>query len=204
MSKFKVGDKVVCSSGAMWAGGDKFRFVKHVIGNGWYRLSLGEDWKNTSDLPWSDSELKLYEEPTEFTFQEVIARINPGEKYVQSSEIGKSWHEFGISVSLNESNDIVIEFFKGGKEYTASEFFVGFGIEPSTRFKLDNSKEYTVYEVEFKKAGPHSFKYVSNQELELYTFVNVGDSNKYARVISKDKVKMTEEEYKQMKECWEA
>lgn len=187
MSKFKVGDKVVLRSGVTWSGQAKYRLVKHVIDDCCYKLSWGEHWNEESDLVWVETELELYKE-LEFTFQEVIARIKPGEKYVQSN---------------CSSCDFIEMERNGGIKIKFNQLILGLYVEDA-RFKLEDKKEYTVYEVEFKKGGPLCFKYVSNQELELYTFVNVGDSNKYARVIGKETVEMTEEEYKQMKECWEA
>lgn len=77
MSRFKVGDKVILSSGENWVSGLKYRTVTKAVYDE-YRYEL--DGSYTSH--WLECELILYKEPNKtFTIQEVLVDENVGKKF---------------------------------------------------------------------------------------------------------------------------
>jgi len=131
----------------------------------------------------------------EFTFQEVIARIKPGEVYVCVG-IGIERIE---SIEKTHNNDIKIICNNSGLPN-------GLGIRGTTKFKLQDSKKHTwIYKVEHQKNGKH-YDFISSQLLQDDEFVVCdtckGESyGRVAEIISKE---LTETEISKYKECWRA
>ncbi len=142
------------------------------------------------------SRFELVEEPTEFTFQEVIARIKEGEVYVNtnpSSRVEKLSLKYGKEVLIIEGN------YKG---LMHNEF----GIILEDKFKLQKPKKIaTIYRVEHKKDGK-KYDFISSQRLEKEMFVvcDTSQGKSYGRIVDIETRELTEEEIKQYKECWGA
>ncbi len=133
---------------------------------------------------------------TEFTFQEVIARIKEGEVYVNtnpSSRVEKLSLKYGKEVLIIEGN------YKG---LMHNEF----GIILEDKFKLQEPiKIATIYKVEHKKDGK-KYDFISSQRLEKEMFVvcDTSQGKSYGRIVDIETRELTEEEIKQYKECWRA
>ena len=187
--KFKVGDKVRYIGNEDWQDGLKYRVITQVLENG-YLLSGGE-------LTWYDNELNLYEEPTEFTFQEVVARNIPGVYVNCNNDMARVQ-----SIEIHEDGDFSINAeFKGLKEIG-----VGLGINHNLKFKLQEIKrQVPIYKVEHKQDGK-KYDFISSQRLQEGIFVvcDTSQGKSYGRVVDIEIKQLTEEEYKQYKECWRA
>lgn len=190
--KFKVGDKVAMFGGHKWNDGSEYKTIESCdFYNGESRYRL-----NDISLYWFDNELELYKEPqTEFTFTEVIARINPGEVYTCVG-IGIERIE---SIEKTHNNDIKMKCNNLGLPN-------GLGVRGTTKFKLQESKKHTwIYKVEHQKNGKHC-DFISSQLLQDDEFVECDTCKgrsygKIAEIVSEE---LTETELKQYKECWRA
>lgn len=189
--KFKVGDKVRHIDNEDWKDGLKYRVVIQVLENG-YLLSDGE-------LTWYDNELKLYEGPTEFTFQEVIVRNIPGIYVNCNDDMARVQ-----SVEIHEDGNFSINAeFKGLKEIN-----LGLGINHNLKFKLQEpKKKVTIYKVEHKRDGKN-YDFISKEIklLQCYEFVvcDTSQGKSYGRIVDLEERELTDEEIKQYKECWRA
>lgn len=182
--KFKVGDKVVPQNGKGWHSGSEFRIIKEYFEKG-YRIS------DEVGSVWYDEELKLYEEPqTEFTFQEVIARIKPGEVY-----------ESNKNAALHIKNgDIVLDF--------DPVHCNGVIFEKDTRYKLQEpKKQYVLYGIEHGlNRKIYYFRSRGNKTIPdgSFVFCNTKYGNSYGRAVQRIEKELTEKEYLEYKECWRA
>lgn len=195
--KFKVGDKVIPSKDTQWSEKTKYRTIIEIVKNKGYKLSPYEGV--ITSCIWHDNELKLYEEPTEFTFQELISRNIPGvyvncndeDARVQSIVIHKDG-DFGINAE-----------FKGLREIG-----VGLGINKNLKFKLQEpKKKYVLYGIEHGLNGKiYFFRSKEDKVIPDTSFVicNTSKGKSYGRAVQRVEKELTESEYLKYKECWRA
>jgi len=191
--KFKVGDKVILSNGCRWGDGSECEIITSFnLNNGRSRYKL-----SGGSLYWFDHELKLYREPTEFTFQEVIARIKQGETY-QSIYYASNIQE----ITKNKKGKILLNL--SPCRHIKDEVHIVSDI----KFKLQEpKKKVTIYKVEHKKDGK-KYDFISNEIklLQCYEFVvcDTSQGKSYGRIVDLEERELTETEIKQYKECWRA
>lgn len=142
---------------------------------------------------------EVVEEPTEFTFQEVVSRNIPG-VYVNCNDEDARVK----SIVIHKDGDFGINAeFKGLREIG-----VGLGINKNLKFKLQEPKKrVTIHKVEHKQDGK-KYDFISNETrlLQCYEFVicDTSQGKSYGRIVDLEERELTEEEYKQYKECWRA
>ncbi|WP_346961992.1 hypothetical protein [Clostridium sp.] len=223
--KFKVGDKVrVVSAGqifphykekfdelanninlALWEYGFSSKLVNGTIAtiralDNKEKIALVEGYFEGEERSWliGFKGIEFVELQTEFTFQEVIARIKPGEVYVSTKGL-----EFEAKIDLvNEG--LRIRYFKDGS--CISRMNAGFVITHQNKFKLQEpKKQVTIYGVAHKQNGK-MYDFVSSQRLQEGMFVvcDTSQGKSYGRIICLVDKELTDEEYKQHKECWRA
>ena len=194
MSKFKVGDKVVCNNPYLW-GKSRYRTVwgyhtcrntdcyNHPVGTELLILSEGENGRPIT-TGWTDEDLELYVE--EFTFEEVIARIKEGEVYVP---LDKSYAT--KSIAKRNSGNIIITFHKR----------VDGCVPTYTKYKLvRQKKEYKLYEVEHKEDGKrYLFRSDLDHTLDDMVVCDTCQGKSYGKMVKVVTKELTEEEYKQYK-----
>lgn len=197
MSKFKVGDKVICNNPYFWEK-SRYRTVlgyhtcrnadyyNHPVGTELLILSEGENGRPiTTEL--TDEDLELYVE--EFTFEEVIARIKEGEVYQNSlSSISKIDGCIEV-VSINRSGRTIPK----GEEYTV-------------RFETNNYKlvpqknNYLLFEVEHQEGGKrYLFRSDCNYNLGDIVICQTSLGKSYGKIVYKVIKELTEEEFKAYK-----
>ncbi len=145
------------------------------------------------------SRFELVEEPTEFTFQEVIARNIPG-VYENCNDDGARVK----SVEINEHGSFTINADFSG----LIELDLGLGINENLKLKLQEpKKKVTIYKVEHKKDGK-KYDFISNETrlLQCYEFVicDTSQGKSYGRIVDLEVRELTNSETKQYKECWRA
>lgn len=180
MSKFKVGDKVTGVKLSQSMYGEKARVIR--IGN-FYGMT-GYILDKFPEIKWWEGELKLIEPKTEFTFEEVIARIKEGEVYRGTGgstvdEITKKDTEIRISICIPQT-----------------------GIVPTMqKYKLvPQKKEYQLYEVEHKENGKrYLFRSDLDHTLDDMVVCDTCHGKSYGKMVKVVTKKLTEEEYKQYK-----
>lgn len=197
MSKFKVGDKVICNNPYLW-GKSRYRTVwgyhtcrntdcyNHPVGTELLILSDGENGRPIT-TGWTDEDLELYVE--EFTFEEVIARIKEGEVYQNSlSSISKIDGCIEV-VSINRSGCTIPK----GEEYTV-------------RFETNNYKlvpqknNYLLFEVEHQEGGKrYLFRSDCNYNLGDIVICQTSLGKSYGKIVYKVIKELTEEEFKAYK-----
>lgn len=197
MSKFKVGDKVICNNPYLW-GKSRYRTVwgyhtcrntdcyNHPVGTELLILSEGENGRPIT-TGWTDEDLELYVE--EFTFEEVIARIKEGEVYQNSlSSISKIDGCIEV-VSINRSGRTVPK----GEEYIV-------------RFETNNYKlvpqknNYLLFEVEHQEGGKrYLFRSDCNYNLGDIVICQTSLGKSYGKIVYKVIKELTEEEFKAYK-----
>ena len=197
MSKFKVGDKVICNNPYLW-GKSRYRTVwgyhtcrnadcyNHPVGTELLILSEGENGRPIT-TGWTDEDLELYVE--EFTFGEVIARIKEGEVYQNSlSSISKIDGCIEV-VSINRSGRTIPK----GEEYTV-------------RFETNNYKlvpqknNYLLFEVEHQEGGKrYLFRSDCNYNLGDIVICQTSLGKSYGKIVYKVIKEHTEEEFKAYK-----
>lgn len=181
MSKFKVGDKVTGTNSyqKMYGIEDTIAEIKNGSCGTRYRL------KNFGDSWWWDEELRLLEKAkTEFTFEEVIARIKEGEVYRGTGgstvdEITKKDTEIRISICISQT-----------------------GIVPTMqKYKLvPQKKEYQLYEVEHKENGKrYLFRSDLDHTLDDMVVCDTCHGKSYGKMVKVVTKELTEEEYKAYK-----
>lgn len=194
MSKFKVGDKVVCNNPYLW-GKSRYRTVwgyhtcrntdcyNHPVGTELLILSEGENGRPIT-TGWTDEDLELYVE--EFTFEEVIARIKEGEVYVP---LDKSYAT--KSIAKRNSGNIIITFHKR----------VDGCVPTYTKYKLvRQKKEYKLYEVEHKEDGKrYLFRSDLDHTLDDMVVCDTCQGKSYGKMVKVVTKELTEEEYKAYK-----
>jgi hypothetical protein len=181
MSKFKVGDKVTGVNLHQYMYGEKARVIKIVNFCGMTGYILDEFPK----IKWWEDELKLIEPATtEFTFEEVIARIKEGEVYRGTGgstvdEITKKDTEIRISICIPQT-----------------------GIVPTMqKYKLvPQKKEYQLYEVEHKENGKrYLFRSDLDHTLDDMVVCDTCRGKSYGKMVKVVTKELTEEEYKAYK-----
>lgn len=185
MSKFKVGDKVTGVNLHQSMYGEKARVIR--IGN-FYGMT-GYILDKFPEIKWWEDELKLIEPKTEFTFEEVIARIKEGEVYQNSlSNISKI--DGCINVTVFNDNSFTIS--------KDENFTLTF---ESGRYKLvPQKKEYKLYEVEHKEDGKrYLFRSDLDHTLDDMVVCDTCHGKSYGKMVKVVTKELTEEEYKQYK-----
>ncbi|MDB2095054.1 hypothetical protein [Clostridium paraputrificum] len=180
MSKFKVGDKVTGVKLSQSMYGEKARVIR--IGN-FYGMT-GYILDKFPEIEWWEGELKLIEPKTEFTFEEVIARIKEGEVYRGTGgstvdEITKKDTEIRISICIPQT-----------------------GIVPTMqKYKLvPQKKEYQLYEVEHKENGKrYLFRSDLDHTLDDMVVCDTCHGKSYGKMVKVVTKELTEEEYKAYK-----
>lgn len=194
MSKFKVGDKVICNNPYLWEK-SRYRTVwgyhtcrntdcyNHPVGTKLLILSEGENGRPIT-TGWTDEDLELYVE--EFTFEEVIARIKEGEVYVP---LDKSYAT--KSIAKRNSGNIIITFHKR----------VDGCVPTYTKYKLvRQKKEYKLYEVEHKEDGKrYLFRSDLDHTLDDMVVCDTCQGKSYGKMVKVVTKELTEEEYKAYK-----
>ncbi len=193
MSKFKVGDYV--------RGIDQERYnvtnsdmtkgeITAVYTNGFQVVIL--DHKDKSCIGQEHIvEDEYFELIDKFTFQEVIARMQPGEVY---------------ECTRGDARLLKIHCEKGWMGLEGRPTLSGsFGINSKDTFKLvESKKQYIIYEVDHSEGGKR-YSFSSEQDLCLGNFVVCDTHGRcYGRVVSFDTKELTEAEYKEYKKCWRA
>lgn len=193
--KFKVGDFVTVINNACVGYGEKLKVVR-VIGNR-YKLESEEKSKDNfviAVVGWDEFELKPWEEhQAEFTFQEVISRIKPGEIYEPVNGLCITQ-----TITMDYEKDIIIDFLPNKS----------FAVLTCTLFKLQEpKKKERIIKVEHGKGGKqYEFieKYTLNPFITKGCMVecNTKYGNCYGRCVDIIFRELTEQEIKQYKECW--
>lgn len=205
--KFKVGDKVVLKCGIPWKHGVQFRTVEKYIRDG-YSLFNG------IGAVWYDHELKLYEEPqpkeftlyeepqTEFTFQEVIERIKPGDIY-SCTDFAFNLKNIVCLDNCNIRIDFANHYLNCCNDY---EYIVVSSSD--AKFKLQEpKKQYVLYGIEHGlNRKIYYFRSRGNKDIPdgSFVFCNTKYGNSYGKAVQRVEKELTKEEYKQYKECWRA
>lgn len=201
--KFKVGDKIRAIDNIYPSANKKDEFiglVTQIINKNFIKVKTISS-KNKNEIDRLNgvciTHFELVEEPTEFTFQEVIARNIPG-VYENCNDDGARVK----SVEVNEYGDLTIKAdFTGLKEIN-----LGLGIYNQLKFKLQEpKKKVTIYKVEHKKDGK-AYDFISSQALQEGMFVvcDTTQGKSYGRIVDIEVRELTEDEIKEYKECWRA
>lgn len=186
MSKFKVGDMVTGTKSWQYIYGKTLEIER--IGK------LGDKdcyhIKGIFDCVWYEEELELVKSgQSEFTFEEVIARIKEGEVYQNSlSSISKIDGCIEV-VSINRSGRTIPK----GEEYIV-------------RFETNNYKlvpkknNYLLFVVEHKEGGKrYLFRSDLDHTLDDMVVCDTCQGKSYGKMIKVVTKELTEEEYKQYK-----
>ena len=182
MSKFKVGDKVTGVNLNQCMYGEKARVIKIVNFHGMTGYILDE----FPVIKWWEDELKLIEPATEeFTFEEVISRIQEGEVYegigiYNTKKISKS-KVYGLEIRFNLSADYIL---------------------PSAhKYRLvQQKKEYQLYEVEYQENGKrYLFRSDLDHTLDDMVVCETKFGKSYGKMVKTLYKELTEEEYKAYK-----
>lgn len=180
MSKFKVGDKVTGVNLNQCMYGEKARVIKIVNFCGMTGYILDE----FPAIKWYEDELKLIEPATtEFTFDEVIARIKEGEVYenILNTRIKRIIGRDGY-VSLEFTGDYKILGTHG-------------------KYKLvPQKKEYQLYEVEHQEGGKrYLFRSDLDHTLDDMVVCDTCQGKSYGKMVKVVTKELTKEEYKSYK-----
>lgn len=180
MSKFKVGDKVTGTNSyqKMYGIEDTISEIKYGSCGTRYRL------KNFGDSWWWDEELRLLEKAkTEFTFEEVIARIKEGEVYETTSNLFRA-------KKIMRNGWISIEFDGDSNK-------LGF---PGKYRLVPQKKEYQLYKVEHKEDGKrYLFRSDLDHTLDDMVVCDTCQGKSYGKMVKVVTKELTEEEYKAYK-----
>lgn len=180
MSKFKVGDKVTGTNSyqRMYGIEDTIAEIKDGLCGTRYRL------KNFGDSWWWDEELRLLEKAkTEFTFEEVIARIKEGEVYETTSNLFRA-------KKIMRNGWISIEFDGDSNK-------LGF---PGKYRLVLQKKEYQLYKVEHKEDGKrYLFRSDLDHTLDDMVVCDTCQGKSYGKIVKVVNKELTEEEYKAYK-----
>lgn len=179
MSKFKVGDKVTGVKLSQSMYGEKARVIR--IGN-FYGMT-GYILDKFPEIKWWEGELKLIEPKTEFTFEEVIARIKEGEVYETTSNLFRA-------KKIMRNGWISIEFDGDSNK-------LGF---PGKYRLVPQKKEYQLYEVEHQEDGKrYLFRSDLDHTLDDMVVCDTCQGKSYGKMIKVVTKELTEEEYKAYK-----
>lgn len=179
MSKFKVGDKVTGTNSyqKMYGIEDTISEIKYGSCGTRYRL------KNFGYSLWWEDELKLIESKTEFTFNEVIARIQEGEVYQ--------------NILGTRTKRII-----GRNGYVSLEFTGDYKtLGTHGKYKLvPQKKEYQLYEVEHQENGKrYLFRSDLDHTLDDMVVCDTCQGKSYGKMVKVVTKELTEEEYKAYK-----
>lgn len=211
MSKFKVGDKVRVIKSIS----DAFD-AKRTIGeigiiidtdfNEVYPYNVKfEKLELAKMLPiFAEEELELmkpaelFEEKTEFTFQEVIARNIPG-VYTECTN-----NEFRVNeVHIGSCGLIKIK----GDLKGVPQLKGAFGISGEARFKaIEPKKRCEILLIEHQKDGK-KYKFRSDEKypgIKEFMVCDTSQGKSYGRVVDWEYEQLTEKEYLEYKKCWRA
>lgn len=135
------------------------------------------------------------ESKEEYTFQEVVTRIKPGETY---SNTDKIWRLH--SIYMSPSGMIDIDYESGGRAINM------ISISKDLKFKLSETKKiYTLYFIEHHPDGER-YKFRSdNEDLRIGDFVmcnNTIHGKTFGRVANIVSHVLTKDEYLDIKECF--
>lgn len=138
--------------------------------------------------------IEFIESQTEFTFQEVIARIKPGEIYEPVNGLCITQ-----TITMDYEKDIIIEILP-------KKSFV---VPTCSLFKLQEpKKQVKIIKVEHGKGRKQYefIKKIDNQSILVNDMVecNTKYGNCYGRCVDIIFRELTEQEIKQYKECWRA
>ncbi|MBN3352104.1 hypothetical protein CF086_17550 [Clostridium botulinum] len=138
----------------------------------------------------------------EFTFSEVIARIEPNEIYESTVTFRRL-----TSIHMNEYGFLELRYIKndakGQPQLLLNDVVY---IERNQRFKLKETKKpFTIYYVEHKPNNKQ-YKFISNERLDVNNFVvcDTQFGEVYGRIVSYEEDMLTEKESNQLKKCWKA
>jgi len=190
--KFKVGDKVRAID-------DKYLFTnktKGFIGKVIevldeyspveYKDLYVQDLNSSTTYKVNSKHFELVEEPTEFTFQEVIARIKQGETYEAVDGVYATQ-----TITMEEDKEIRIDIL-------SSQTFI---MPTYSLFKLQEPKKRVrIYKIEHQKNGK-KYDFISSQLLDCDEFVicDTKCGKSYGRIANVNTRELTESEYKQYK-----
>lgn len=179
MCKFKVGDKVTGTNSyqKMYGIEDTISEIKYGSCGTRYRL------KNFGYSLWWEDELKLIESKTEFTFNEVIARIQEGEVYQ--------------NILGTRTKRII-----GRNGYVSLEFTGDYKtLGTHGKYKLvPQKKEYQLYEVEHQENGKrYLFRSDLDHTLDDMVVCDTCQGKSYGKMVKVVTKELTEEEYKAYK-----
>lgn len=201
--KFKVGDKVRAIDDRYTFTNKENGFIGEVVElidetlPTEYKDLMVQDLNGSLTYKVNSSHFELVEEPTEFTFQEVIARIKVGETY-QSIYYTSNIQE----ITKNKKGKLLLNL--SPCRHIKDEVH----IISESKFKLQEPKKmYVLYEViHAEKGKEYTFRPKEGYEVVPRDWV-VCDTKKgktFGRVIGSVVKQLTEKEYKQYKECWRA
>lgn len=201
--KFKVGDKVRAIDDRYTFTNKENGFIGEVVelidetSPTGYKDLMVQDLNGSLTYKVNSSHFELVEEPTEFTFQEVIARIKVGETY-QSIYYTSNIQE----ITKNKKGKLLLNL--SPCRHIKDEVH----IISEIKFKLQEPKKmYVLYEViHAEKGKEYTFRPKEGYEVVPRDWV-VCDTKKgktFGRVIGSIVKQLTEKEYKQYKECWRA
>ncbi|APH20880.1 TPA: hypothetical protein ACXDAY_002191 [Clostridium botulinum] len=208
--KFKVGDRVrvrtdledghhyggwayVCSMDKFK--GESVTIKKCCVDS--YKIREGEISYN-----WSDEMLEPIQE--DFTFQEVIARIEPNETY--ESEWAVTFRKF-TSIHMDEFGSLELHYIENNTKRQSNSLFndtVFIGVNQRFRLK-ETKKPFIIYYIEHKP-NEKQYKFRSNERLDINDFVicDTKFGRVYGKVVSYEEMELTNAESEQYKKCWKA
>lgn len=193
--KFKVGDKVKAVDNRYLFTNKTKNFIGEVVellderSPIEYKDLLVRDLNASIIYRVNSKHFELVEEPTEFTFQEVIARIKPGEIYEPVNGLCITQ-----TITMDYEKDIIIDFLPNKS----------FAVLTCTLFKLQEpKKKVNIYRVEHKQDGK-KYDFISSQLLQegMIVVCDTSQGKSYGRIVDIIFKELTEQEIKQYKECW--
>ncbi len=197
--KFNVGDKVKAIDDRYIFTNKENGFIGEVVellderSPIEYKDLMVRDLNSQITYKVNSRHFELVEEPTEFTFQEVVARIKPRETYEAIDKVYATQ-----AITMEEDNEIRIDILP-------NQTFI---MSTYSLFKLQEPKKmYVLYEViHAEKGKEYTFRPKEGYEVVPRDWV-VCDTKKgktFGMVIGSVVKQLTEKEYKQYKECWRA
>lgn len=196
--KFKVGDKVraidnkyTFTSKDNGFVGEVIELIDEITSIEHKNLAV-KDLNASAIYKVNSKHFELVEPQTEFTFQEVIARIKPGEIYEPVNGLCITQ-----TITMDYAKDIIIDFLPNKS----------FAVLTCSLFKLQEpKKQVKIIKVEHGKGRKQYefIKKIDNQSILVNDMVecNTKYGNCYGRCVDIIFRELTESEYKQYKECW--
>lgn len=193
--KFKVGDKVraidnkyTFTSKDNGFVGEVIELIDEITSIEHKNLAV-KDLNASAIYKVNSKHFELVEPQTEFTFQEVIARIKPGEVY---EAIDRKYAT--QTINMREDREININILPN-QHYMVPTYSL---------FKLQEpKKKVTIYKVEVTKGGI-KWSLTSSQKLEIGMFVVTDKYKEYGKVVDIEYLDLTDKEIENYEECWRA